>query len=260
VQALHKDYIETPGYRALMLAALLTAKQTHIDHLVTGLPVRHMLDKRDALKQLFAGYHQVTPEFSVTIETVHVVPQPLGGLLDFASERHEHYPVRDMTVLVIDPGHFTTDWLIVDGLRAVRRRSDSMETGMAAVIAEIRDRLRRKYGGTPTDAKLIERIETGRDVRVHNQPVHIQPLLAEVAQQVAEPVVQRIKSTVADFDDIDLILLVGGGAAVFEPVVRSVLAASGPEIATAHASVFANVRGYYRFGERAASQVMRASR
>ena len=84
-----------------------------IDVLVTGLPVSQYLDdaRRNALAEQMRGTHQVTPKRTVSVEKVKVIPQPIGGLLDYIAQ--EDADIDDALVLVIDPGFFSVDWVVV---------------------------------------------------------------------------------------------------------------------------------------------------
>jgi plasmid segregation protein ParM len=259
VRALHDDYIETTEYRAKLYAALLAAKQPRITRLVTGLPVSHMAQHRDRLVRLLTGRHQVSDDFAVTIDDVQVIPQPLGGLLDYSAEQRNRQLVRDLTVLVIDPGYYTTDWLIVDRLRAVKQRSDSRGIGMHHVLQAARDRIKAQHGGgAPAAGKLADALKAGIRVPFRKGSIDVLPIAEEAARALTETVGSAIKNVVNDFSDIDLVLLVGGGATVFRPAIEAMVAGTGLEVEVAHSAGFANVRGYYILGERMASQVIRA--
>jgi plasmid segregation protein ParM len=84
-RSLHANYTARPSYEALFHAGLLLSEMERIDVLVTGLPVSQYLDeaRRNALAEQMRGIHPVTPKRTVSVEKVKVIPQPIGGLLDY---------------------------------------------------------------------------------------------------------------------------------------------------------------------------------
>ncbi|WP_170094883.1 hypothetical protein [Simplicispira suum] len=58
---------------------------SEIDVLVTGFPVLQALspERCKELESQFIGQHQITPKRIVNVKKVEVLPQPVGGLLDF---------------------------------------------------------------------------------------------------------------------------------------------------------------------------------
>jgi plasmid segregation protein ParM len=88
-RSLHADYPSSASYHALFHAGLLLSEVDHVDMLVTGLPVSQYLDekRRHAIAEQMKGSHQVTPKRSVSVDAVKVIPQPVGGFLDFHCRR-----------------------------------------------------------------------------------------------------------------------------------------------------------------------------
>lgn len=84
---LHKDYTSTDSYRALFNAGLLLSGMTEIDRVVTGLPTSQYFDDglRKHLAKTMKGEHQVTPKKKIIVKDVKIVPQPLGGFVDYLS-------------------------------------------------------------------------------------------------------------------------------------------------------------------------------
>ena len=50
------------------------------------------------------GEHQVTPRQKVVVKEVKIVPQPLGGFVDYLHGLADPSQVEDASVLVVDPG------------------------------------------------------------------------------------------------------------------------------------------------------------
>ena len=112
---LHEDYPSTESYRALFHAGLLLAELEQIDLLVTGLPVSQYLNQelRTRLQTQMTGEHQVTPRRRITVQAVKVVPQPVGGFVDHVRNLKDASEFEDSRVLVVDPGFFSVDWVLI---------------------------------------------------------------------------------------------------------------------------------------------------
>ncbi|MCK8659540.1 ParM/StbA family protein, partial [Pseudomonas umsongensis] len=131
-RSLHADYANTPSYQALFHAGLLMAGTTDVKMLVTGLPVHQYKDEklRAALEAKFIGEHRITPKRTVNVEKVKVVAQPVGGLFDMINQEDEENPQidEDARILVIDPGFFSIDWvLIANGQLQLRSSGTSLK-------------------------------------------------------------------------------------------------------------------------------------
>ena len=105
-RALHAEYAKSDSYKALFHASLLLAEADEIDVLVTGLPVAQFNDteRKTALEKMMTGNHHVTPARSIVVKKTLVVPQPIGGFLDYV--KTNKVDVEDSRILVIDPGFF----------------------------------------------------------------------------------------------------------------------------------------------------------
>ncbi len=214
------------------------------------------------LCQRLRGHHQVTPEISVEVDNVHVIPQPIGALLDRAvGEQQGHAPIKGLTVLVVDPGHYTTDWLLAERFRGIASRSDSISTGVQSFLEMLQQILNQRHGRKPRTLMLGEDLKAGRSVRVAGEVVEDSAaVIEEAARRVIAPVMGGLKNKVGNLDDIDLVLLVGGGASLFRPVLEQVFADTGIDVVIPHAPGFANVRGYYTYGEKIRAGTLRAER
>jgi len=128
------DYCQTPGYKALMLGAMVISGMREIDQLVIGLPMTTMATYHEALREQYKGEHAIGAANAkrknmVAVENVTVTSQPAGAILHAATINEA---LRKKTSLVIDVGYFTVDYLMCQGMRPFYARSGAVEGGMSS--------------------------------------------------------------------------------------------------------------------------------
>jgi plasmid segregation protein ParM len=248
-RSLHSDYPSSPSYKALFHAGLLLSETDHIDVLVTGLPVSQYQEeaRRDALVAQMSGTHQVTPKRTITVNKVKVIPQPVGGLLDYAHQTGSD--LDEAAVLVVDPGFFSVDWIMVVGSDLRRQSSGTSLNASSVVLEEAAKLIAKDHGASVSTETLENAIRSGKSsVLVLGQRVEIAPYIEQATKAVGPVVVEAIqKSLRTETRSPDLIVLVGGGAEFF----RESLKAAFPrlEVAIPKDSVFSNARGFWIMGQ-----------
>ena len=117
---LSREWMAQPTFRVLALAALhrVLGESGQAVTVVTGLPVEDVEPHGDTVRRQLEGPHELRLEpdarrWTVTIERVHVLPQPLGTVLAHCLDSRGH--VADPTGLnvragVLDVGFRTTDY------------------------------------------------------------------------------------------------------------------------------------------------------
>lgn len=246
VPVLHRDYIETPEYRALLYGALDAMQTPRIDLLVTGLPVHLHESRWERLKGLLVGVHHIRPGVTVEIRDAAVVIQPLGGFIAHSHERGDWRGHADETFLIVDLGFFTVDWMVTRGLKEIPGLSDSVECGVSEYIHCIEQHLSIEIGDAHTSLKRIDDgLRQGR-FRIKGRTVPLEPLHRE-AQVVVDRAVGALRNRVGAAHDIDQIVVVGGGAPYFVAGLRK--AFPDHPLHTVSDTVCANVRGFQLIGE-----------
>jgi len=241
---LHEDYTTTRQYRALIHGALLRMGVAEIDLMVVGLPVKLMADKRDRLRHSLKGRHRIG-DTDVSVADVLVLPQPLGSLIYHIKQKNLFHTITDGACLIIDQGFFTTDWLVVQGLKPMPARCSSSPTGVSALLKKIaRDLV--KHTGTPFEDlyELDKGLHTGH-FRLFGKPFDLSPLITS-AKQVFAPLVAELVNTVGSAGNIDRILLTGGGAGFIKDSIQE--AFPRHELTLIHDAAFANVKGFQQAG------------
>lgn len=243
---LHRDYIETPEYRALLYGALDAMQGDRIDLLVTGLPVHLHETRWQRLQQLLIGQHDIRPGRSVRVADAAVVIQPLGGFVAHSQEIGEWHAHTDETFLIVDFGFYTVDWMVTRGLRELPGLSGSTECGVSQYIHNIQEHLSADLQDVHTNLKRIDDgLRQGR-FRVKGHEIDLAPL-REDAQVVVERAVGALRNRVGSAHDIDQIVVAGGGAPYFVDGLRR--AFPDHPLHTVSNPVTANARGFQVIGE-----------
>ena len=120
---------------------------------VTGLPVADYDDNnKRALREMFAGEHTIERQGKrrrrFTVETVYTIPQAIGSLFALVLDRRGKLVDSDLAggkIGIVDIGTLTTNYIMVDRLRYIETRSDSITTGMAEMLQKVAKDLKREY-------------------------------------------------------------------------------------------------------------------
>lgn len=247
---LHEDYPATESYRALFHAGLLISELEQIDLLVTGLPVNQYLneDLRTRLQAQLTGEHQVTPRRRIVVSKVKIVPQPVGGFVDYVWNLKDASEVGDCRVLVVDPGFFSVDWVLISN-GELRRQSCGTSLEASSVILDEAVRLiAEDFGGNVGRERLENALRNQQhQVRLFGEKIDVMPYLKTAADKVGPIVTTRLRESLRKENaSADHVLLVGGGAEFFVASIKEAfpqLVVSIPDT-----PVFANARGFWRMG------------
>jgi len=249
-RALHENYPASTTYRALFYAALAQSGQAHIDKLVTGLPVSHFQDKkrRDELVGRLKGIHQIAPDRAVRVAEVDVIPQPVGAYLDTAESSGRAEEFQDAEVLIIDPGFFSVDWVLMTGTDIQYEWSSSSTLATSRLLEEVGRILMRDFDCRVPVEKLERQIRSGSDtIRVFKDRVALKPLLEEAAVEVGEMVMNNVKASMrSQAADVSIVILAGGGANFYKKAVEDIFPRA--EILVPEKPVVANARGFWYYG------------
>ncbi|MDY7540770.1 PRTRC system protein D [Undibacterium sp. RTI2.1] len=248
-RALSEDFPKTKNYKALLLGALFYAGIDRVDILTLGLPVHTMGLYANHLKDILGKEVEVNGR-PISIGRVVVIPQPVGSLAMFGSINGS--AINDgHTRLVIDPGYVTTDWVVSSGYNMIDARSGGRVGGVSHVLKQIAELISDKYQGGKLDR--IERIDEAFVTRKSfNYFKHVisQTELGEYlsrSTQIIEETVKEIKTRVGDVEDLQSILITGGGAKFYEPIVRSTFPMN--DIQVLDNPAFTNAIGFLLVGE-----------
>jgi len=252
-RSLTGDYSRSDRYHALMLGTLAYLGERMIDLLVLGLPVSKYKSERERLASFYSGIQEVPMlteadrKTKVEVKKVVVLPQPMGGFLDAKLGHAEGANWRGST-LVIDPGFFTFDWIVVSETSTyIDSRSGAVQGGVSSILRAIADELE-----IETTQQISDLFPIDQALKA-NEPVFVwggeyplaqfTPIIEGKCRQYVRDMVARL----GDASDIRRVVVCGGGASLFSGAIKECF----PKwtVHTNREPMFANVRGFQAFGK-----------
>lgn len=232
-RVLNSNYIQSDQYQALLFGSLSYMNAEKIDLLVLALPVENW-SRRDELKSLISGSHTINGK-NYYIKNVWVIVQPMGGLMAYANRigQEGYNELKEQTILSVDPGFGTFDFVVSQGLKLNDARSGGNELGMSAVLSDCAKALRSVFPAL--NDFPIEKIDEAfyknngfirisgkrypfplcEGKTLDGKKVDIRFDLNPTIDNVTRNAVTKLKNIVGNGGDIDLILLMGGPNQVY---------------------------------------------
>jgi plasmid segregation protein ParM len=260
-------------YEALTKGALrymAEAGDTHIDVLVLGLPVNQYNDakRRDYLTSHYQGEIDIGDDRKITVNRVVVQAQPMGGYAALGEHLDELNRVitstggalpplpnpeslDDLSVLMVDPGEHTLDWLMIQqGTINPRASGAASDAGRHRVVRQVQESLAARIGrplGPAVMPRINEALRQKQPVKLSGVNHPLEPFEPEIMSVVEDSLNRMIDGLRDAHEIIDLIVVVGGHPDRF----RDVLARRFPAIPVfiMPEPMSANVRGFQLIGE-----------
>lgn len=251
-RALHENYSDAPSYRALFHGALVLSGKEKIDKIVTGLPVRHWQDLkiRNALTEKLTGRHEVTRGLWTDVEMVEVIPQPLGAYLEMLWRSDgDALVLSEGRILVVDPGYYSVDWVLIEGGTLRKSGSGSSLDAMSVLIRDAIELIKKDLKGEVGAHAIEDALRRDRaDVLLFGEPVPIDPYLRAASKGVAKRLVEQLREALRrETGSLDVIILAGGGAPYYREALTEIFGQSRMMMSI-HPEK-ANARGFFFFGE-----------
>jgi plasmid segregation protein ParM len=263
-RTLHDNYILTPQYRALVIAALYAAFEELgdatdvVDALVVGLPVYSFSRMKDQLReQMLKPFHVPLPaalrgrfgaeSLTVRIRSVRVMPQPVGAVTDWRSRLTSPIGAQDI-VTVCDPGYKTFDWVSMRGNVVVPELSGAFDGGVSELLKDVSVAITRQHPHALLDMQTIEDgLERNSSTLVGIGRIDFEPF-RPIIDKGAQGIVRRMADMLQRAQQertsrIDQLVLAGGGATYFEASVREVFAEF--PLTVLPRPVLSNARGFW---------------
>jgi plasmid segregation protein ParM len=240
------NYIDTPQHLALFRGALAYMGEPVIDLMVSGLPVNYFTGHKERMAGRLKGEHKYPDGSSVMIKDVWIIPQPIGGFINYFMSTNQTESLADLKSLTIDIGYYTVDWLVCRGLKLQDERSGSIPGGMSLVLEKLTHLISEDRQAPFSDVNIVDMgIRNGYVARIQGENYGFSHLVEKMNAYIINAV-QSVVSSVGSLDDIDVIVLVGGGANCYKSVVKELL--NGREIIVPDDSINSNVKGFYLAG------------
>jgi plasmid segregation protein ParM len=247
---LHKDYTSTNAFLALFHAALIQAERSVIDHLVTGLPVYQYRDAqtRERLQRALAGTHNPAAEKMVKVVKVSILPQPAGAFLDLVHEYEDIDLLEEGRVLVVDPGFFSVDWVILDGGEIRTGSSGTSLKAMSVILEKVNRLIAEDHQGWAGVDRLEKALRHGDStVLLFGKRLDVLPYLMRAVEQVAPEALTTLRQAMRTDDrNIDIVLITGGGAGAYRQAIAEAFPKS--QVVVPRDPVLSNARGFWYFG------------
>ncbi|WP_347990106.1 PRTRC system protein D [Methylomonas sp. AM2-LC] len=240
-----KDYVETPQHMALLKGALRFIGKREINILITGLPVDYYNSFKDVMREKVTGIHDYPDGERIVVHEAKVMPQPMGGFVNYFLDNNELSRFKDLRSLTIDVGYCTLDWLMCESLVMNDGRSNSIRHGMSSVLERYKNLINADTGYECSDVSRIdEGLRKGCVMRINGEEYNFSKFTPIVNQFIQEGAM-LLMAGVGELQDIDVILIVGGGAIYFKEQFELVLKR---KIILCEDDIYSNVRGYLKAG------------
>lgn len=262
-EVLDKRFALSAPYRARLYGAMnYMLPGLHgrtIDHLILGLPLTTFNALAEPLSKQYVGEHVInTRGDKVLVRHCLVYPQPLGSYISYLRQNNLTNETAPMA-LIIDPGYNTVDWYVCEGMVPNRALSKAVERGMSAALRAIAQSVQRKLPHPASESELVRLIDVAithnKPLRIFGQDVPLERHLP-AAQAVFDQAAQAVRNSVGDGASIEVIVVSGGGAALYAPAIQDKFPAHRIEVV--HNPAFANVVGFQTLGEIMALSSQRA--
>ena len=254
VPSMDESYTDSRQYKALFYAALAAVGAPRIDALVTGLPVSHFRDEthKQRVIDMMVGRHEIQPGVFVEVAAVRPLPQPAGAFAahgaDVALKRSDVEIHSTSSVLVVDPGHYSYDWVMFYQSFLLNSSGSTPEAG-EAVIQAAAAALTKEHGVTIYPTKLSDAVIGGLPLlRVGQRQIEYWPAMKQAATDVVHNNLTAMGAAirkVKGLRGVDVVLVTGGGAALFKDALKSSF--PDAEVVMVRDSVSANARGFFQF-------------
>ena len=242
---LQDDYIGTQHHMALFKGALNYLDRGKIDLLVTGLPV-NFLGNKEKMKNILIGEHRLQSK-TITVKDVWILPQPVGGYVDFYINSPDRAQVGKGYSLIIDVGFYTLDWIVVSGMQMLDERSGSAPVGMSHILEKLAELISSDLNQDFRNMNMIEEgIKNDYKMRIMGKSYDFSHLTSQINDNLVRDA-SSIKKSVGTLNDIDRVIIVGGGANCYLPAIKKIL--KHPNITVSQNSLYSNVVGFLLAGQ-----------
>ena len=219
----------------------------------TGLPFEHFFKNGQPNKDLIEKVKtslktKVNPkgDFKAAIIKSHeLYPESTAAFVDYAVDEETGDMKNEIEngLAVVDIGGNTTDITYINSDNQINiQRSGSKKLG----VLNVRDRLRRLIQDTfdvaeVRDAQLDRALRTG-SCKIFGQDQDVSEQIDAAKKESVKKLMNYVEETVGDAGDLDMVLFVGGGAAVLGDVIKKYPHAHVPD-----RPQFANARGMLKY-------------
>lgn len=259
---INENYPLSREYLGLFYCALAKLKAPHVSMLVTGLPVSQYYKSgmAEAVVRRLQGTHYVNTEVrNVTVDTVVVFPQPIGGFSHQQQVNGKIGKDRDKLLLVIDVGYFSVDWVLLRGSNVQQSSSGSSTHATSRILELASQQISEAAGGVRTSSTRIESaFREGREsIEIGRSSIQVNHYITAAAKPVAQRVLTEVSNAMRGIDgSVDQVLLLGGGGELFAQAASNEFPKA--ELFLGTDPVMSNAAGFLRLAKQAAAATQKA--
>ncbi len=211
-------------------------------------------EEKDALMRQVRGSHAMSYRGEGSVIHIHdilVVPEGYGSLIWFEGQvdKLAEQSISNLSAAVVDIGHQTTDFLMVDRFRFARGLSRSEDFGMNLFYEEVAKKVEGANSQSQTLIEAVNKPEGERFYRARgvlvptDLDVILPPLRTSFARELSERLLKWLPERATD------VLITGGGGAFFWPDLQPLLKEARLKAHLAQPSRTANALGQYIYGQ-----------
>lgn len=246
--------------KALALVALGNLLNNYDNiNIVTGLPVGYYRQYKEALATSLLGEQKFSfiksngdkVEKVFIVSKVRIIPQPYGSLLNLFLDnagKAKNTELLKQKIGIIDIGFRTTDYVISDKMQYSERGSKTTDNGIAKAFSLIANKLREKSSVNVELFKVYEALVKG-SIKIRGKEYDLTAVKEQVLQQLATQIAADTERFWVDDWDIDTVVISGGGGALLEKYLTTLLPNAKTAFDPTVDGRFFNVKGYLKYGK-----------
>lgn len=264
----HRSRIETDFYKVMFAGAMSAVlKNSATVSPVVSLPPGMYWDKEKQKENLAGVYTVEVPDergkfktltYNVPIELIRAIPEGLGTICTFTLDQKGNEADSTLfnnVVGVLDVGTYTTDVILLDRLKIVRNGTDSIKHALNDIHTALKNYASGK--GYDLDSHKADEVMRQGWFRKDGQREPVGKQVNGWAEQLAAAASGLIRSKWNGGDDVDYIIVTGGGGDLVYPFIKREFNRGNIErvFLVEEDPHFANCEGGFRYGllkERAA--------
>lgn len=220
--------------------------------IATGLPVSHffqgsqpnMVNIERKSKSIAIPVHTLSGEACADIQSGIVVAEGVAAWVDYSIDNTGKVVSNvSRPAAIVDIGGRTTDCVtVLPGYRIDHARSGTGNIGVLDLYEALRQRLCAKFSLNDIPMQTLEEAVRTGYVFMWGKQVDVQDHVREMKHEIGAQILREVSRRIGRAAEMEKVLFVGGGAAVFEHLKNAFPNADAPE----HPQ-FANARGMLKF-------------
>ena len=244
---------------------ILTKGKTNKVRLSTGLPLGYYSSQAKKFRESLLGMQPTIKWKSGNLSGKNiqnyivdsvVFPQGVSAIYSALNDNrgaytHEHLMDSGTIIALIDIGFRTTDFVVVEiqdnGSFSIRKNlSNTIDGGVSDLHREITQYYKSQTGGADLNEFHLGRILKNGYLTYRGKRIEFDQVIHDSKSSIATNISDRLKSFWGEESDLfDHVFLAGGGGKLFYEYIKPFL---HNQVSLAKDSQFANVIGYYRYG------------